>query len=365
MKILHTSDLQLDAPFTFLGEGGQRHREQLRATFSSILELAQQGGFSMLLFVGDLFDSNRPLQATVDYVVSLLGKLTIPVCILPGNHDCYDATSIYRRTTFPMNVTLFTDEIVEKQFPELDLVIYGNAITGKETKEKPLEGLEPRLEARWHVAMAHGNVVTGLVEDPPRPILSEEIEKCGMDYVALGDWHSYADHSQGSVRAFYCGSPEPMAFDQQGAGYVASVSLGEEGALVEPIRVGRIRAQRVELNVSGLNDVQILDLLIQEAGPEKMVEVILSGLPEVGAIVDPERIEAHLHPHFYALRVIDQSHPQLEHLSAADYPPEHVLGKFIGIMKEGIEAASDRRSAMRMEQALQLGVALLQGKDVL
>jgi exonuclease SbcD len=365
MKLLHTSDLQLDAPFTFLGDGGQRHRKQLQATFCSILDLAQQGGYSMLLFVGDLFNSNHPLQATVDYVVSMLGGLSIPVCILPGNHDCYDATSIYRRTTFPINVTVFTDEIDEKMFPELDLALYGRAITGKETKDKPLGGLQPRLKARWHVAMAHGNVVTGLVEDPPRPIHLKDIEKCGMDYVALGDWHSYADYSQGGVRAVYCGAPEPMAFDQQGAGSIASVSLSDEGVHIEPIRVGRIRAERIELDISGLNEAEILDLLLKRAGPEEMVEAILSGLPEVGVIVDTERIESHLHAHFYALRVRDQSHPQLGELSVADYPPEHIIGRFIGIMKDGIRAAPDPRSATRFEQALQLGVALLQGKDVL
>ena len=103
MKILHTSDLQLDAPFLFLGRGGQQHRERLREAFATILEMAQSQDYQMLLIAGDLFNSNRPLQSTVDSIVRLLGKLSIPVCVLPGNHDPYDATSIYRRTIFPSN----------------------------------------------------------------------------------------------------------------------------------------------------------------------------------------------------------------------------------------------------------------------
>ncbi len=108
VKLLHTSDLQLDAPFTFLGVGGQRHRKQLLDTFSSVVELSE--GVDLLVIAGDLFDSNRPLQSTIDLVTRVLGKLSIPVCILPGNHDFYNEKSVYRRVVFPSNVTIFTDE---------------------------------------------------------------------------------------------------------------------------------------------------------------------------------------------------------------------------------------------------------------
>ena len=64
LKILHTSDVQLDAPFRFLGETGSRHRQQLRKTFRRIVGLAAEGGFDLLLIAGDLFNDNRPRQVT-------------------------------------------------------------------------------------------------------------------------------------------------------------------------------------------------------------------------------------------------------------------------------------------------------------
>jgi exonuclease SbcD len=365
MKILHTSDIQLDAPFLFLGKGGKRHRKQLRDTFASVLEMAQTRDYQMLLVAGDLFNSNRPLQSTVDSVIRLLGKLSIPVCVLPGNHDPYDATSIYRRTVFPSNVTIFHDGVKAKMFPELDCAVYGNAVTSKAGEGRPLVGIQPHLEARWHIAMAHGNIVTGLVHSPDRPIQPGEIAGCGMHYLALGDWHSYADHSQGSVQAFYSGAPEPMGYDQEGAGFVASVILDEEGVQVEKTRVGKIRAQQVNMNISGHNEAEILDLIMEYAGEENMVDVVLSGITELSTFVDSERMEMLLSPHFYTIRVRDESHPRLSDISTVDYPPEHIISRFIEVMKDQIHQATDIGSACLAEQALQIGVALLEGKDVI
>jgi len=364
MKFLHTSDLQLDAPFLFLGEGGQRHREQLLKTLGAIVEMTEKGDYQLLLIAGDLFNSNRPQQTTVDLVVNLLGKLSIPVCLLPGNHDPYDATSIYRRAVFTSNVFLFTDRLREKVFPMLDCAVYGNAVMNKDGAERPLEGIKPRHEVRWHIAMAHGSIVTGMIESPDRPIQLDEIENCGMNYVALGDWHSYADHSQGPVRAIYSGAPEPTAYDQGGAGFVASVTLDEDGCQVEKVGIGEVHAEQVRLNISGCSETEVLDLILDHAREDKMLDVLLSGLIEVGTVVDPDQLESLLSPHFYAVRIRDRSHPALDEISVAE-ESEDVIGKFISIMQARIQGATDEGIAERTARALQLGVALLQGKDVL
>lgn len=364
IKLLHTSDLQLDAPFVFLGEGGARHRAQLRETLAEIIRLAKDDDYQVLLIAGDLFNSNRPLQSTIDFVLSMLASVAVPVCILPGNHDCYDASSVYRKASFPSNVTVFADTLSHRIFPELDLTIYGKAILSKDVSEMPMQGLLRKEGTRWHVAMAHGNLLLGSVENIARPIRPEEIASCGMDYLALGDWHSYRDCSQRKVRACYCGAPEPMAFDQIGAGYVAGVELQEQGVDVQPIRVGRIMAERLDIDVSGLNTAQILECVLERSGPEKMLEVALAGVLPAGNQIDVEEFEDLARPHFYALRVSDRSLPSMD-LQAADFPPEHVMGRFIDIMQRAINEAKDERRKLLAKQALQLGVAMLQGKDSL
>jgi DNA repair exonuclease SbcCD nuclease subunit len=199
---------------------------------------------------------------------------------------------------------------------------------------------------------------------PDRPIQLDEIKHCGMNYVALGDWHGYADHSQGSVRAVYCGAPEPTAFDQSGAGFVASVTLDEGGCQVEKVAIGEVHAEQIRISVSGSSGSEIMDLILDHAGEHNMVDVVLTGLTEIGVVLDPAQLESLLSTHFYALRIKDGSHPALDGISTAE-ESEDVIGKFISIMQDRIHKAADENISERTERALQLGVALLQGKDVL
>jgi DNA repair exonuclease SbcCD nuclease subunit len=65
-----------------------------------------------------------------------------------------------------------------------------------------------------------------------------DIEKSGLDYIALGHWHSFQDFSQGATAACYAGSPEPIDMDQKGAGNVVMIALQEKGKVdFQPVRV--------------------------------------------------------------------------------------------------------------------------------
>ena len=365
VRILHTSDVQLDAPFRFLGDKGQHHRQQLRDTFQRIVDMAAEAEFDLLLITGDLFNDNRPHQNTIDFVVSQLGRLDIPVCILPGNHDCYDSTSVYRKARFPNNVVIFTDQPTVREFSDLDVVVYGNPILSKQSRISPLRGLTRMGIMRWHVALAHGNLVRPDIVDPSRPIRPEEISASGMDYVAMGDWHAFADHSQGGVKAFYSGAPEPTAVNQKGAGYVACVEIDENGVQVRPKRVGTISADEMSVDVSGKSVTKIAKEIQARADPNAILKVTLSGLMDLGAVLDTESMEQGLAPYFYHIECSDQSHPQLATISPDDFPEELVAGKFVRLMQARIEDAADETQRRRAEQALQVGVALLQGRRVL
>lgn len=364
MKILHTSDIQLDAPFLFLGEGGKRHRQQIRDTFETVVKLADRERYDLLLIAGDLFDSNRPSQITVDLVSSLLRNLAIPVCVLPGNHDCYDTHSIYRKYTFPSNVVIFTEQRTEQMLPELDVTVHGKAIRRPESTESPLMDVHRTGKTRFEVAIAHGNLVGGVVESPPRPIQPKEIEDCGMDYVALGDWHAFSDRSEGRVRACYSGAPEPMAFDQEGCGFVASVALDVRGIDVKPVRVGKIAAKQVSIDVTGKTAQEVLEEILDRADPNLMLEVSLIGLQREGEVLSPEELGALLSPRFYALRFRDLSHPEVKAASEADYSHDLVIGRFADLMHKRIQSAEDEAKKHMAERALQVGIALLQGKEV-
>ncbi len=366
LKLIHTSDLQLDAPFDFLGENGAVYRQQLLKTFQKIAKLAGNGEYGMLLIAGDLFNDNRPSVVTVNSVAEILASTDVPVCILPGNHDCYDKTSIYRKARFPPNVHILVERATYLDFPDLDLTVAGNAILSPQGQSGSLVGVERKGDRRWFVVLAHGNLrIPGVAESKERPIEIREIEKCRADYVALGDWHAFRDCSSGNVKAFYSGSPEPTAPDQSDAGYIADVTLSDNGVNVQKIPVGTMQAERYDLDVTNLSDREVLDRIKTKARPNIVLDVRLSGIATIGQRLDPRELQDAALEGFFWLRVSDRSHLELREIDPDDYPEVHAIGKYVRMLSAKIKAAQSDREKTIAEQALQLGVALLQGKQVL
>jgi DNA repair exonuclease SbcCD nuclease subunit len=135
------------------------------------------------------------------------------VVILPGNHDPALPNSVFVRgglTTIP-NVTVLGithDEAVD--FAQHDVEIWGHAHRDYENMA-PLRGPRAR-STRWQIAMAHGhyepphNLATPL---RPSWLFSDDaIAATEADYLALGHWDRPERVGDGTVPAYYSGSPD-------------------------------------------------------------------------------------------------------------------------------------------------------------
>jgi DNA repair exonuclease SbcCD nuclease subunit len=366
LKILHTADVQLVAPFGFLGSKGAQHRHQLLITFERTVRLAATGEYDLLLVAGDLFYSNSPSRETVNTVVSHLASLRIPVCILPGDGDCYDEKSIYRRTRFSDNVHVLTEQPTYHEFPNLELTVAGNPTMSRHGNTPPLRGITRSGGQRWFLAMAHGNLqLAGNAGRSERPIYAQDLSACNANYVALGEWHSFADYSQGgSGKAFYSGAPEPTAVTHKGAGHVARIIISEDGVDVRPIRVGSIEARIVKLNISGFTVADTVRKIETLSDPDLMLSVTLTGQRTIEQIIEPRAIEDTLGDAFYSIQVQDETTIALDGIDPTIYVHSQVLSRYVQMLTKEIEAAKTPRQRRIAEQALQLGFALLQGEKV-
>lgn len=368
LKILHTADIHLGREFPLLREKGREYRNQLLATFELIIDSAINANVSLVLIAGDLFDTNRVYGVITGRVLAAFKRLEgkgIEVCILPGTHDACNEDSIYRFVHFPPNVTVFTPELDHKNYEDLDLTVYGKAFDTKSINKSPIQGLSLTKESKFHIGLAHCSIkIEKLVEKDAMILDRNEIANSGFDYLALGHWHSFQDFSQGSVKAFYCGSPEPVYMDQKGAGNIVLITLHEKGNIkVEPIRVGSKRFDTVTVDVGLVKSVEdITKIVADKADPNLILQVTLEGLSSIDLNLNPKEIEDQLGDMFFALRVLDKSHPKLEEVSAENFPEETVIGKFVRLMEERIVTAS-QKDKESCQEALKLGVALLQGRS--
>jgi DNA repair exonuclease SbcCD nuclease subunit len=233
LNILHTADvhLDIDSYTTDPRQISSQHINQL--AFSTVIDLAIQENVDLLLIAGDLFDSNRPRGAVVDFAIQELRRAGRPVVLIPGNHDCLNATSIYRQVNFPAacpNLLLIAHPNGEQHhLADANVVLWGRGMLEHEPSYRPLGGMPHPQGDAWHVALGHGFFME---EDVPSyrssPIYASEIRDSGWDYVALGHCHAFADVSQGSVTAYYAGAPGFFLGSPGADGHVALVHLAAE-----------------------------------------------------------------------------------------------------------------------------------------
>jgi DNA repair exonuclease SbcCD nuclease subunit len=200
--LAHSSDLHI----CFEGRQGPSDV----AVLEIVLQAAMENAADILLLAGDIFDHNRMPLAVLDQTARLLGDYGRPVVILPGNHDPITPDSVYRRggVAEPANVHVFgVTEGEHATFAELDLSIWGRPHLDY-MDMSPLEGA-PARQFRWQVAMAHGHWHPG-DDDPRRSWLIRDRDIAGLDadYLALGHWDRPTPAGDGTIPAYYSGSPD-------------------------------------------------------------------------------------------------------------------------------------------------------------
>jgi DNA repair exonuclease SbcCD nuclease subunit len=378
-RLLHLADVHLGARYRDLGEVAARQRERQLAAFRRSVDVALDQRVDMVLICGDLFDSNGQPRRSVEKAVAELRRLTdrgMRVVIIPGTHDCYEQGSIYRvfhlrhLAGLPQGsdlLTVLTPEAPDALFPDLDLVVHGRVSATKSTTRSPLAGLaatDPR--ARWRVAMIHGSLrIPGKVESDDVLFTEAEVAASGLDYLALGHWHSYQTGRAGATVWAYSGAPEPVALDQDGAGQVALVTLEERGGArevrVEPITVGRTRFLKLDLDAAELASPEVLtERLRAQADPDLVLDVRLVGVAAPTLEIDPDELAGALADAFLRVRVRNLAAASLPDGPAP--PPGTIAGLFTSTLEARIAAArsaGDLAAVSEQAEVLRLGRLLL------
>ena len=223
VRVLHASDVHIDDTV-----GGDRGLVQL---VDAAVELA----VDLVLLVGDTFDDNRVKAATTTSFAAHLDRLRVPVVVLPGNHDPLMEGSVYDRTDLPDHVIVLRDpKGTSVVLADLGIELWGRPHMSF-ADHRPLDGLPPRGEQPWQIALAHGHLVR-YDEDRHRSYLitSEEIAATDRDYLALGHWDVQHDVSAGGVTAWYSGSPRRFATC---ALVTLSTTANGRDVHVEPVRL--------------------------------------------------------------------------------------------------------------------------------
>jgi DNA repair exonuclease SbcCD nuclease subunit len=302
----------------------------------------------------------------------------IRVVIIPGTHDVYDRHSIYRAfdlaamaglPTGSELLTVLTPERPELLIDELDLIVYGRVFATKRAPRSPLEGFQAGADERasWKVGMIHGSRrIPGKVDDDDVLFSDDQIAASGLDYLALGHWHSFSSGRAGDTTWAYAGAPEPVAVDQDGAGNACLVRLedgiaGSDKVTVEPVRVSDTVFRTEVLDAADIaSQAELVQHLAGRADGDLVLEVSIEGIGPETLEIDPDEVERSLAPSFLHIRVRDRSAAELA--EGPELPADTVAGRFMADAETRVAAAEGQGDAALLEEArriLRLGRRLL------
>ena len=281
MRFIHTADWQLGMCAAQAGPRAAEVREARLTAARRVVEWAGAHAAEMILVAGDTFENHAVPRGLAQQAADILGAFFGPVFLLPGNHDPWQPGSLWHHPAWRSYPNI---RILEKREPILlpGAVLYPCPVFAAHSREDPTAWI-PRHEDRATIAvgLAHGSL-RGVSADDDHPIDPAVVERAGLDYLALGHWHSISpDLSTGPARAVYSGTHETTKFGERDSGNVLLVEIDGPGAMpkIVPLRTGILRWERI---ASELRSGDELDDLIERIDrweqPERtLLEVELSG----------------------------------------------------------------------------------------
>jgi exonuclease SbcD len=374
VRILHTADVHIGKVFEQFGSFGRQLRTQIRETFHKVLDLAASQKVDAVLLAGDIFDSDKIAIVDVRFFMDAVNSIKpVPVLFLPGTwtHDSISQKAIFRSHQFldgkPENLYVFTQEISETfRVASGELAIHGRAVLSD--TGNPLNGISADSRTAVNVGILHTAIALPQIpEEAGSCVLRRDhIECCGLDYLALGHWHSFRRHFEDAKTiVLYSGSPETLNFGED-SGYVALVSFGSGPPQVEKHQVGHYKWQELNLSWQDVGSIEALKKqLACLASPHTILRVAMAGCVSDKQVIDWDRVRDEISPQFAYVH-LDTSQVKeelpLEQLEQG-YRENTVQRAFVKLVEHALQSAQSDADRQKLHEVLRRGHALFQGYE--
>ena len=285
-RFIHTADLQIGKPYLQITDEEKRFKlkQERLNVINRIRDHSKKNASEFVLIAGDLFDSPTPSISAVTEVLEALGKMDVPVIVIPGNHDHGALGTIWHNNSFKKyqnqmapNLMILLDcqpvELKEAIILPCPLLRNKNNIDPTEWLKhldwRQLSSTKPRI------ILAHGAVLDFRGHDYTldneeqltnnSAINLKDLPDQEIDYIALGDWHNL---KQITKKAWYPGTPEPDRFDQgdnNQRGQVLQVDVSRSQIpQVKSIPTGHIQWHNITFRFTCDDDISRLERQVEE-----------------------------------------------------------------------------------------------------
>lgn len=243
IRILHTADWQLGKPFARFPDSVRAALSEARLdVIDTIGGLAREHEAGHVLVAGDVFDNLDPGDRILVQAISRMSRAAATWWLMPGNHDHARADGLWSRVRrqAPPNVRVL-DRAEPVQLEERAWLLPA-PLEHRRTRDDPTDlfASMDTPEGAVRIGLAHGSITDFGSSSPATNLIPpDRARQAGLDYLALGDWHS---HLQINERTAYSGTPEVDGFggEEPGSIILADCAAGSPPRL-ERVRSGTYR----------------------------------------------------------------------------------------------------------------------------
>lgn len=371
MKLLHFSDVHLDMGFARTSmplEVARGCRLRLRKTLLHLLDLAVEKEVNAVTIAGDLFEGDRASRDTIQFLTKGFEQLhPIPIFIAPGNHDYYSPLSPYARATWPDNVTIFNSPSPSPVDLGDGVTLWGIAHSSPAERKNLIENFRVPDDDRTHILLMHGSETGRYVENRAAhaPFHIQDIENAGLTFALLGHYHTTKILELNKPLGVYPGSPQPLAFGEEGGHAAVLLDISAKYLDCKPIQISTQAFITVNFTLPPGEDAHgIAEAIVSAAGKRaseaNFLKLHLSGLQGRGTSLDTDYLKGFLLDYFDHVIIVDamRSAADLEELARE----QTVRGAFVRRLQEMLADSQDDAELIHL--ALKYGLDAFEGEEI-
>jgi len=282
ITFIHTSDWHIGNSFThFDRETGKKLNRARLTAVETIFVYARKKKIPLILCAGDTMDNGQlaPEKNLLDLLAIIKKYPGITVVMITGNHDPLMANTIYQRVAqenYPPNLHLVKETNKILPIESMNLNIFASSTKEKNGRYNPLSWIEADDidKSKVNIGLAHGSIKNEKFAVNCFPIEPDFAIKMKLDYLALGDWHSYSKINE---RTYYCGTPEPLQFGDNG--FPLEVTIEKRGAIPTVEKVTGIQQYQWERQELEISDNQFEDFRekLESKGEKEIKKIKITG----------------------------------------------------------------------------------------
>ncbi len=319
IKILHTSDLHFDTPFSGMKNNQSiKCREELKEVFEKIIKISLENNIDILLIAGDMFDNLSVNKSTLYFLRSCFEKINeVKIFISPGNHDPYNEKSFYSMIEWPKNVYIFKEKIEKVILKDLETIVWGAAFNENYIYESLIKDVNG-VEGYNNIMVVHGELCSTKEENEYNPITEDDIAKSDMDYIALGHRHKYVGVKK-ILNTYYAysGCPQGRGFDELDDKGVILLEICDGHCNYKFIKTSVRNYYEKDINIEecfGYHQIKekILSFIDKENTNSNSYKVILIGEINEEFNFREEILEDMIKKDDYDIRVIDKTEVKID-----------------------------------------------------